>query len=304
MRDLAEEQDRRDDEFYDLMLRGLKPGGNMLTEDRRECLVHHGTWYEGEERCAFIDPTREEMYREHVEMSRVIAENGTPEAVEIGMNDQPIYDNYAEYWEDEIMAAQTNGVTGLEPIPETVLCRNQRGVYEVCDRLQERAEAEEDAYKRGFDEQEEPIPMPDAVLTPTEIRDLNPDEVLRYSRSPSLREAAEALKSKRIGLPYIGLNPDAPTVQNEQGGMQSATAGRFDLLPPKAMFRLAAIMEHGARKYAPNNWKKIEIDSHVNHALQHLFAYLAGDRQDDHLGHALARATMAVELEEEQTDAA
>lgn len=100
-------------------------------------------------------------------------------------------------------------------------------------------------------------------------------------------------------LSYQGLSPDAPTVKNERGGMQSATAGRFDLIPPKAMFRLAAIMEHGARKYAPNNWKKIEIDSHVNHALQHLFAYIAGDRQDDHLGHALARAAMAVELEEE-----
>jgi hypothetical protein len=104
------------------------------------------------------------------------------------------------------------------------------------------------------------------------------------------------------GLRYIGLSPDAPTVKNDQGGVQSATAGRFDLIPPKSMFRLAAIMDHGARKYAPNNWKKIEIDSHVNHALQHLFAYLAGDRQDDHLGHALARAAMAVELEEEGAD--
>lgn len=109
-------------------------------------------------------------------------------------------------------------------------------------------------------------------------------------------------QEEQIRLTYQGLSPDAPTVQNEQGGMQSATAGRFDLIPPKSMFRLAAIMDHGARKYAPNNWKKIEIDSHVNHALQHLFAYLAGDRQDDHLGHALARAAMAVELEEEGAD--
>jgi hypothetical protein len=123
------------------------------------------------------------------------------------------------------------------------------------------------------------------------------DQTCRYVENPSTAAVVGA-----SSLSYIGLSPDAPTVQNDQGGMQSATAGRFDLIPPKSMFRLAAIMDHGARKYAPNNWKKIEIDSHVNHALQHLFAYLAGDRQDDHLGHALARAAMAVELEEEGAD--
>lgn len=240
MRRLYEDEERHADEFYDLLFRGLKLGGNMLTEDRRECLIHHGTWYEGEGRCAFIDPTREEMYREHVEMNRIIEDNRVEE--------EPYLD---------------------DPWEETAPCFNEQGEYVVCDRTVV-----------------EPIPMPDAVMTPEGLRDLTPQEKLRYAAA--------------LGLRYQGLAPDAPTIQNERGGMQSATAGRFDLIPPKAMFRLAAIMEHGARKYAPNNWKKIEIDSHVNHALQHLFAYLAGDRQDDHLGHALARAAMAVELEEEQ----
>jgi hypothetical protein len=98
-------------------------------------------------------------------------------------------------------------------------------------------------------------------------------------------------------LTYTGLSPDAPITENESGGQQSTIEGRFDLIPPVAMFELAKIMEYGARRYAPNNWRKIPIDDHVNHALSHLFAYLAGDRQDDHLGHALARMAMAVEMQ-------
>lgn len=103
--------------------------------------------------------------------------------------------------------------------------------------------------------------------------------------------------AKQAVLAYDGLSPDAPTVENENGGKQSVVAGRFDLIPPVAAFELAKVMEHGATKYEPRNWMKIDVDSHLNHLLAHVFAYLAGDRQDDHLTHALARAAMAVEID-------
>lgn len=114
---------------------------------------------------------------------------------------------------------------------------------------------------------------------------------------PDRRYYAERDEERRLG--YTGLSPDSPIVTNEQGGMQSQVEGRFDLIPAVAMFELANVMAHGAEKYAPNNWRKIDVDSHLNHLLQHVFAYLAGDRQESHLSHALARAAMAVELEEE-----
>jgi hypothetical protein len=97
-------------------------------------------------------------------------------------------------------------------------------------------------------------------------------------------------------LTYTGLSPDAPIDTNEQGGQQSKVEGRFDLIPPVAMFELAKVMQHGAERYAPRNWYKIPLDSHLNHLLMHAFAYLAGDRQEDHLSHILARAAMAVEI--------
>lgn len=99
-------------------------------------------------------------------------------------------------------------------------------------------------------------------------------------------------------LRYLGLSPDAPVEENENGGKQSVVEGLFTEIPPLAMFELAKVMEHGAKKYAPKNWHNIPVESHVNHALMHLFAWLAGDRQEKHLTHVLARAAMAVELEE------
>lgn len=99
-------------------------------------------------------------------------------------------------------------------------------------------------------------------------------------------------------LHYQGVTDDAPVVMNERGAKQSAVAGRFDLIPPIAMFELAQVMEYGARKYSPRNWEGISVDDHLNHALQHIFAYMAGDRSDNHLSHLLARSAMVVERAE------
>ena len=38
----------------------------------------------------------------------------------------------------------------------------------------------------------------------------------------------------------------------------------------------------------------------MNHAIQHLYAYLAGDTSDNHLAHAILRAMFAFEVVREQ----
>lgn len=93
------------------------------------------------------------------------------------------------------------------------------------------------------------------------------------------------------------LSPDAPTVTNAEGGSQSLLRVRFDLLDTTAMFRLASILDYGERKYGANNWRKIPTQDHINHALTHIFGYLAGDTQDDHLGHAFCRLMFAIGTE-------
>jgi 5'(3')-deoxyribonucleotidase len=94
-----------------------------------------------------------------------------------------------------------------------------------------------------------------------------------------------------------GIGPDAPATINAQGGRQSALPYRFDLVDPTVMFVLAEILAGGAAKYGKWNWRRIGVNDNLNHALSHIYAYLAGDRQDDHLGHAFCRLHFAKSLE-------
>lgn len=101
-----------------------------------------------------------------------------------------------------------------------------------------------------------------------------------------------------------GVQPDAPIVSNEFGGKQSDTPYAFHFLPPHAVFAAAETAKYGADKYGETlldrNYKKISAEEHVNHAIQHLFTYLAGDESDDHLSHAILRAMFAFEVDHER----
>ena len=60
--------------------------------------------------------------------------------------------------------------------------------------------------------------------------------------------------------------------------------GRFDLLPPYAIHRLAKHFENGAKKYGDRNWEKGQpLSRYLDSAIRHLFKYLGGDRSEDHL---------------------
>jgi hypothetical protein len=75
--------------------------------------------------------------------------------------------------------------------------------------------------------------------------------------------------------------------------------GRFDLIPPEPLFRVAKIYEQGSIKYAPNNWKKGMAWSKCLSALErHLQKWKRGDRDEDHLAMVLWR-TMALMYYEE-----
>ncbi len=89
------------------------------------------------------------------------------------------------------------------------------------------------------------------------------------------------------------VSPDAPITINERGGSQSHIPVRFDLIDGKAMFAMAAVLHEGAEKHGEGNWRLISIEDHLNHMLMHAYAYLAGDRTDEHLSHILCRATFA-----------
>lgn len=61
----------------------------------------------------------------------------------------------------------------------------------------------------------------------------------------------------------------------------------------KVLMRIATVLQEGAERYEPNNWRLIPQEEHINHALIHLLASAMGDTQDNHLDHALCRLMMA-----------
>lgn len=63
--------------------------------------------------------------------------------------------------------------------------------------------------------------------------------------------------------------------------------GRYDLISPHALKRLALHYEAGAEKYADRNWEKgIPMSRCFSSAVRHLFQWLAGMRNEDHLAAA------------------
>ena len=63
--------------------------------------------------------------------------------------------------------------------------------------------------------------------------------------------------------------------------------GRFDLISPFALMRLALIYEKGAMKYDDRNWEKGEpFTRFIDSAMRHIVQYMQGDREEDHLAQA------------------
>ena len=60
--------------------------------------------------------------------------------------------------------------------------------------------------------------------------------------------------------------------------------GRCDLLPMCVMLRLAKHYEAGAIKYSDRNWEQgIPAHSFADSALRHMFKYMDGQKDEDHL---------------------
>ena len=89
---------------------------------------------------------------------------------------------------------------------------------------------------------------------------------------------------------------DGQTVTNEAGGKQSFLSAAFHCIPYLVLRLLAQCLGFGARKYGKENWKKIPIEEHTSHAMNHLNEWRIGDRSEPHLVNALARTSFALQL--------
>jgi len=95
------------------------------------------------------------------------------------------------------------------------------------------------------------------------------------------------------------------TPQASQEGMKFDDGkARLDLLPPRALLAVGQVLSHGAKKYAPDNWKKVPNGKarYIAASLRHIFAYMGGEMLDPesgepHLAHAITCLLFALELE-------
>jgi hypothetical protein len=77
---------------------------------------------------------------------------------------------------------------------------------------------------------------------------------------------------------------------------------RLDLLPAEAIELVGFVLAHGARKYAPGNWKLCKDPNRYTGAmLRHAMRELAGEDLDPesgvyHLAHAACNALFALEI--------
>jgi len=75
----------------------------------------------------------------------------------------------------------------------------------------------------------------------------------------------------------------------ESGAMREDASGKgaYELISPILIARLARVLEDGTYKYEERNWEKgMPVDRCMQSALRHLYQYIEGYRDEDHLGHA------------------
>lgn len=80
--------------------------------------------------------------------------------------------------------------------------------------------------------------------------------------------------------PYAGSATLATGVKHDSG------KPRFSLLPLKQVWQVVEVLEAGAKKYAPDNWQKVDNqrERYFNAAQRHLVAWWQGEKKDPETG--------------------
>ena len=87
-------------------------------------------------------------------------------------------------------------------------------------------------------------------------------------------------------ISYEAVNDSGKRQSFDTGSVRDSRdgKGRYDLVPPIAMRRLAKHYENGAVKYGDRNWEGGQpMSRYWDSMVRHAFNYLEGDRSEDHL---------------------
>lgn len=79
-----------------------------------------------------------------------------------------------------------------------------------------------------------------------------------------------------------------------EDGLAAKVEYRFDLLDPCAIMEMAKVMQEGLDTgHDADGWRKMEVNDIINHAQGHLIKHMMGEKDEDHLAHAMVRTMMA-----------
>lgn len=89
-------------------------------------------------------------------------------------------------------------------------------------------------------------------------------------------------------VPAVTQQPGT-TAKFGTGAVRSSTFEefRYDLVSPIGLREVARACAEGSQKYSDYNWERgMPVHDLLNHAIAHIYQFLAGDRSEPHLGHA------------------
>lgn len=96
---------------------------------------------------------------------------------------------------------------------------------------------------------------------------------------------------------------EPPVEVNAAGGKQHFIGVAMDEIPARAILGVGRVLYQGMKKYGRGNWRALDPrEDQVNHAINHLYLWLSGDRDEDHLTNAICRTLFAKEQELEEED--
>jgi hypothetical protein len=156
------------------------------------------------------------------------------------------------------------------------------------------------------------MPFPPNQIVQVKFRDtgaiaVGPADLFTWDWKPGV-------SSERIVCGYRTNGKTVPMPQpnsNEValGRKDDTGKARFDLIPPKAELCVADVLTFGAKKYAPNNWRKVDgaNERYIAAARRHLNQYQQGEMYDEdsslpHLAHAIVSLMFVLQLDIEEIE--
>jgi hypothetical protein len=134
--------------------------------------------------------------------------------------------------------------------------------------------------------------------------------ILKFKIAEQNEEDSEEKEKQALGkiLPgsRFGVTPkDKYNNPFSSGAKTDDIKPPYHLIPPNTLKREAMAWKKGTDHYGENNWQKAKgddkfIKERANHLIEHIFMWLSGDRQEDHLANVRCNAGILMELTEDE----